>query len=124
MKKVFYVFVAALALTVLLMPLVTNALGGATAQYRNVYSSTNVTTSTWVQLGVLPDIVRQVQVFDSSGQTMELGVGAAGSQVIQFLIIPGGNGILYLNAAMGSVIWVKAVSGTASTGEIDLNFFN
>jgi hypothetical protein len=97
----------------------------AVTQARNVYSSTNVTTSAWVQLvSSLPGQVNEIYIFDSSGQTMELGVGASGFEVVQLLISPGGIGTQSLLIPSGSRVAIKAISGTASAGEIDVNFFS
>lgn len=97
----------------------------AVAQVRLLYSSTNVTTGAWVELvASISGSCSQITVFDSSGQTMELGVGPAGSEVIQFLVFPGGNGTQDLFIPQGSRVAIKAVSGTASSGELDLNCFN
>lgn len=95
----------------------------STAQnVRLVYSSTNVTTSAWVQLiGSVAKPVYSASIFDSSGQTLLLGVGPSGS-ITQILIPPGGlDGPL--NVSQGQSISVKAVSATANTGEIDINLF-
>ena len=60
---------------------------------------------------------------DSSGQTLKLALGGAGSEVDKFLITPGGNGKIKFRVPSGSRVSIKAVSATASTGEIDINFF-
>lgn len=93
-------------------------------QVRNVYSSTNVGTSSWVELvAATGSNVSAVEVFDSSGQTLEIGVGASGSEVVQFIIVPGGNGMLPLKVPRGSRVAVKALSGTANTGNLIINFY-
>lgn len=94
------------------------------AQVRNVYSSTNVTTSAYVQLvAALPKEASAIEIFDSSGQTLEIGVGAAGSEVIYMIVFPGGNGRIPLNFLSGSRVAIKSLSATANTGEIDINFY-
>lgn len=92
---------------------------------RLLYSSTNVTTSAWVQLSSsLPQVTRCMTIFDSSGQTMKLGLGASGSEVSQpWYIIPGGLGVAPVTWALGSRLSIEAVSGTASSGEIDINLY-
>lgn len=89
---------------------------------RNDYSSVNVTTGAWVQLSAsLSAIVSRVQVFDSSGQTLEIGIGAAASETRLFIVPPGG---IDIDAAIAAStrISIRAISATASSGEIDANF--
>lgn len=96
----------------------------ANAPARNVYSSVNVTTGAYVQLvASLASTANLVEIFDSSGQTMALAVGAAASEVQQFYIFPGGNGQVSLNIPSGSRVSIIAISGTAAVGEIDVNFY-
>jgi hypothetical protein len=92
---------------------------------RLVYSSTNVTTSAWVSLtNNLSMSARCISVFDSSGQTMVLGLGQSGSQVAQnWYIFPGGITSVPFVSAIGANLWIEAVSGTASSGEIDINLY-
>lgn len=94
-------------------------------QVRNVYSSVNVTTGAYVQLvASLAATATSIEVFDSSGQTLQIAVGASGSEVVQFQVIPGGNGLFPLRIPKGSRIAIKAISGTANAGEIDLNIYS
>lgn len=90
---------------------------------RNVYTSTNVTTSAYVQLlASTADTTNQINIFDSSGQTLVLAVGGSGSEVDQIYITPGGNGTMNLGIPSGSRVSVKAVSATANVGELDISF--
>lgn len=96
----------------------------ANAPARNDYTSTSVTTAAFVQLvASTTSATNLIEVFDSSGQTMALATGAAASEVIQFYIFPGGNGQIPLSIPAGTRISIKAISATASVGEIDLNFY-
>ena len=93
---------------------------------RTVYSVTNVGTTNWVVLvSSTSDTVSQVSIFDSSGQTLELGSCAAGatanSEVRQLLIPPGGVPLQNLQIPIGSRISIRAVSSAVSSGENDLN---
>jgi hypothetical protein len=93
-------------------------------QIRNVYSSTNVTTSAWVQLSaVFPGNASYIEIFDSSGQTLTLGFGASGSEVSTLTIFPGGNGVIPAKIPINTRLSIKALSATASTGELDINFY-
>jgi hypothetical protein len=102
-----------------------SALGKTAAdKARNDYGSTSVTTSAYVQLKAsLAAECQEVEIFDSSGQTLVLATGAAASEVDQIYITPGGNGRIPLRIASGTRVSIKAVSATASVGEIDVNFY-
>lgn len=95
----------------------------ANAPVYNDYTSTSVTTSAYVQMvASTSNAVNHVQVFDSSGQALYLATGAAASEVNQ-LIIPPGGGEFPISIASGTRISLKAVTGTASSGYITLNFY-
>lgn len=101
------------------------ALLGYVGRVRLVYSATNVTTGAWVQLlaSVGATAVREIEIFDSSGETLELGLGAAGSEVANVYVIPGGNGKIPVQIAANARLAIKAVSATANSGEIVLNLY-
>jgi hypothetical protein len=83
-----------------------------------------VTTAAYVEISSsLPKNCRFVEIFDSSGSTMELAYGPAGSEVKAINIIPGGNELrpLILNAGMR--LSLKAISANATAGECTINFF-
>ncbi|MHA2064101.1 MAG: hypothetical protein ACXABY_06945 [Candidatus Thorarchaeota archaeon] len=97
---------------------------------RNDYTGVNVTTGAWVELdasmmtGIKKtrgDHIGLVQIFDSSGQTMELGIGAAGSEARILLIEPGGNGKVPIFIPTGARLAIRAVSADATVGEIIIN---
>lgn len=91
---------------------------------RNAYSVTPVTTAAYVQLvASLGAKVNEVEIFDSSGETLILATGGAGSEADQVYVFPGGNGRIPLTIASGTRVSVKAVSATASAGEIAINFY-
>ncbi len=87
----------------------------------------NVTTGAWVQLDASLDAAcSYIEIFDSSGQTMELGIGASGSESsLPFYIFPGGNApqLVACPLPAGCRLAVKAVSGNATTGELTINFY-
>lgn len=92
---------------------------------RNDYSSSSVTTAAYTELvAALSADVSMLEVFDSSGQTMVLAIGGAGSEVDQVYIMPGGQGQVPLSIPSGSRVSVKAVSATANAGEISINFYS
>lgn len=84
------------------------------------YSGTPVNTTTWQQLfASLADEVVELHIFDSSGQTMEIGIGAPASEARRFLICPGGpSGPVRLTLAAGSRVSIRGVSGTANVGAL------
>lgn len=92
---------------------------------RNVYSSTNVTTGAWVELdSALNQSCNVIEIFDSSGNTMELGIGPAGSESsIPMYIVPGGNGRIRYRLDKGARLAVKAVNATSNSGELVLNLY-
>ena len=88
------------------------------------YSSTNVTTSAYTQLvSSTAQAYNGIEIFDSSGQTLKLAIGGSGSEVDQFIIFPGGNGRIPYRIQAGQRISIRALSGTANVGEIDINFY-
>lgn len=95
-------------------------------QLRNVYTSTNVTTSTWVALGSsLTADVQELEIFDSSGSLMEIGYGASPSSVtVLCYIMPGGNtGRVTSLVNKGMQLYIKAVDVSATSGQIAINLF-
>jgi hypothetical protein len=87
----------------------------------NSYSSTNVTTSAYTQLiASTTSATNMVQVFDSSGQAMILATGAAGSEVIQAYIPPGGADF-NLAIAAGTRVAIKALTANATSGYLLVN---
>ena len=90
------------------------------------YSVTNVTDSAWVEL--LPNSgpeVFEITLFDGGGFAMELGFGAAASEVRKLLIPPGGfNGKFTFHIPANTRLSIRAVgAATVSAGEIDINLF-
>lgn len=94
-------------------------------QLYNDYSSTNVTTSAYVQLiASTASTVNKIEIFDSSGEALILAVGAAGSEVDQLYIFPGGNGPVDIAIPASSRISVKAKTATASSGFLAINLYS
>lgn len=92
---------------------------------RNIYAITNVTTGAWVELlstiGVVS--IKEIEIFDSSGETLELGIGVSGSETSKVFVFPGGNGRIPLQIPANSRLAIKAVSATANSGEICINLY-
>lgn len=89
---------------------------------RNVYSSTNVTDGAWVQLdAALDENCSAVEVFDSSGALLKLGIGPSGGEADLTYIIPGGNGYIKLRLDKGARLSVRSVdTATVSTGQLTI----
>lgn len=95
------------------------------AQLYNDYTSVSVTTGAYVQLTAsTASVVNRLEVFDSSGEALILAVGAATSEVDQFYIFPGGNGIVDLAIPASSRISIKAKTNTANVGFIAVNLYS
>jgi len=91
---------------------------------RNDYTSGNVTTGAWVQLVASTGAeVAELEIFDSSGQTLEIGTGAAASEARLILLFPGGNGRVCVHIPAATRVSVRAVSALASVGELNINFY-
>lgn len=88
---------------------------------RHDYSVTTVTTlADTTLIGSVTTAISSVEIFDSSGETLELKVNG----VHKMYITPGGNDdVKSFKADVGDSIEVRAVSADASVGEITINFF-
>jgi hypothetical protein len=86
--------------------------------------ATPVTSTTFVTIVASTTLATNlVELFDSSGVAIYFAVGAVASEVIQFVIYPGGNGQVPLSIPAGSRISYKAVSASA-TGASAYNVLN
>lgn len=94
------------------------------ALHRNDYSTSPVTTGAYVQLiASMPAAVKEVEIFDSSGETLVLAIGGIGSEVDKVYVFPGGNGRITLQIAATARLSIKAVSANATSGEFTANFY-
>lgn len=93
---------------------------------RNVYSTTNVTTAANVTLvAAATYTINYAYISDTSGQTLGLYTGAAGSEILQTLIplsTGGGQGQIPFPCPKGTRISIKALSANATSGELDITF--
>lgn len=91
----------------------------------NDYSSTNVTTSAYVQLvASTTSACTAVEVYNQSSSSIYFATGAAASEVNQFIIPPGGNGMVPITIASATRISVKAVDANATAGSLIVNFWS
>jgi len=95
------------------------------ARVRNSYSGTPVTTGAWVQLiASTVSAYKEFDIFDSSGQTLELATGASGFEVPFMYIFPGGNGKVNAGILASQRLSIRAVSANATSGELLINFYS
>ncbi len=92
------------------------------------YLATPVDTVNWQQLSAgIGNDATKMEIFDSSGELLELGLGAAGAEVRHIFIMPGGNGAngnpTIVDIPTGTRISIRAVSATASDGFIAINWY-
>lgn len=86
------------------------------------YSSVNVTTAAYVELVASTSAaIKQLEIFDSSGQLLVLALGPATSEVDLLYITPGGNGLITQAIPVNTRISIKAVSANATAGFIAVN---
>lgn len=96
----------------------------ANAPTLNDYTGSPVTSAAYVQLiASTTSATNMVEIFDSSGVTLYFAVGAAASEVNQFIITPGGNGQVPLAIPAGSRVSIKATSTSATVGFIAVNLY-
>jgi hypothetical protein len=113
------------------LPLPTGAATEASVQrlnsvnlVRNNYTTTSVTTTVYVQLvASIASAVKEIEIFDSSGESLVLALGASGSESDKVYVFPGGNGRIPLQIAVGQRLSIKAVSANATSGELLINFY-
>lgn len=88
------------------------------------YASTNVTTAAYTQLvASVSQNTHKIQIFDSSGETMILALGAAGAETDLMYIFPGGiEHNVYI--PVGQRLSIKAKTANATSGYIVANFWS
>lgn len=92
--------------------------------YNTATGGTNVTSGAYVQLFASTSAATSLmEIFDSSGQTLKIAFGAAASEVDQFLVFPGGNGPIAVKVPVSTRVSIRAVTGSAVSGEIDINLY-
>lgn len=90
-------------------------------------SSTNITTSAYVQLvAKLVGTVEAIQFYNGTSSTLALASGASGSEVNQVLLGPGLSDIIPVETLFpkGSRMSITAIDANASTGNVAINFLS
>lgn len=92
------------------------------------YGSTNVTNAAWFELTTVPASVevREIAIFDSSGEVGEIGVVqnvGDNPTTVKILIFPGGNQPMPITLAAGDILKIRAKSNILSAGACIINFY-
>lgn len=91
---------------------------------RNDYTGTPVTTGAWVELIASTSAeINAMSIFDSSGQTLEIGTGAPAGETRLFIVYPGGVEAP-VNIPASTRVSIRAISANATVGEIDINAYS
>lgn len=88
-------------------------------------ASITFTIGQWTQIFASSAlVVKALEIFDSTGETAQIGVGAAASEILQFRITPGGGGLNYFQIDGSGRITLRyeAVLPGANS-ETVINFF-
>lgn len=106
------------------LPVVQGARTVANAPVYNDYTATSVSTSAYTQVvASTSNAIKQIDVFDSSGQAMILATGGAGSEVIIAYVPPGG-GTIPVGVGAGTRLSLKALTASATSGYVLANFWS
>lgn len=101
--------------------------GGNASQTLDTGSSTPVTFTlgTWTEIyASSTKPVKAIEIFDSTGEIAIIATGASSSEVVQFRIIPGGNGLNYFKIDEASRITLRYESALPTAGsETVINFY-
>jgi hypothetical protein len=65
----------------------------------------------------------EAEIFNSSGETLFLAIGAASGEIDTLYILPGGNDRGSLVLPKDARLSVKAVSANATSGELTINLY-
>lgn len=86
---------------------------------------TTITTAAWVQLTATLDAsCSGLEIENTSAKSIQIGVGASGSEVAFYAVAPGVNTVLIPHELKkGSRISAKAVTADATTGALIINKF-
>lgn len=88
---------------------------GTSTLYRDddiIGVTANLMITAWFQIdGAIAQKVNYIEIFDSTGEIMAIGTGAAGSEEFLFQVTPGGNGGIPLRIDGGTRLAIRLVSG-------------
>jgi len=82
-------------------------------------------TSAWFQLvASTAQTINFIEIFDSTGYTARLGVGAAASEVDLLLDVPGGNGHIPVLIPAGTRLTLRPMTTPTAGAEVVINFYD
>ena len=90
------------------------------------YAVTNVSSGVYVEVNSgVTNRAGWMEIFDSSGTPIQFAIGASGSEVDKFIIMPGGHDKVIMDVIPGTRISIKAASigETITAGRLIINFF-
>lgn len=87
-------------------------------------SSVNITTSYSSLIASMNGEASAAHIYWSGTVTIILAIGAVGSETQILYVTPSMDIFLPVKVPKLSRVAIKSVSGTVSSGEIDINFFN
>jgi len=91
--------------------------------YFRDYSVNNINDTGWTEIVAATAAgIRKLHIFDSSGEFIRFATGAAAAEVEVFRIEPGGPGPVELLIPAGTRLSIRAVTGTISVGNLNINF--
>lgn len=84
-----------------------------------------VATNAWTELeDSMPADVSRMQIYESSGQIVQMSVGgASGSEVGVYYIMPNTVATIPFHINKGQRLAIRAVDADASVGDLIINFF-
>lgn len=92
--------------------------------YIQDFASVNLTTTYTQLIASVGASTNSVEVFNGSGTPIYLSIGAAASEIVQYIVPPGGSaGFARLRISVGSRIAIRAHTGTITSGYFITNFF-
>jgi len=90
----------------------------------NDYVGSPVTTLAWTEISAgIGNDMKFLEIFDSSGSLLELGIGALGAEVRKILIFPGGNGKIPVDIPTGTRLTIRAIDADATVGFFAANWY-
>jgi hypothetical protein len=91
-----------------------------------VVAGAALNTTVWTELfASLAATTNYIEIFDSTGETLALAIGAAASEIQQMQITPGGNGPISIRLDGGVRLTIKAVSNIPQVNtETVINFYD
>lgn len=104
--------------------------GGGTGNATLYLDSTSVgavtlNNSGWLEIvSSLANNVNYIEIFDSTGATARLGIGAASSEADLLLDVPGGNGFISVRIDAGSRLAIRAITNPPAGSEFVMNFYD